>query len=100
MHRLFQPFFALLATTAADRELVGMVRYFKVENQVLRGKPPKRVAVTSQKERRQPLPSCLRSPGWYWRDMMRSSVQGSSGLRGGSGREVGRAAGPDPERLR
>jgi len=51
MIRLCQTFLLYLAG-ATDRELVRQVEYLKTENRILRGRLPKRIAVTPA-ERRQ-----------------------------------------------
>jgi putative transposase len=44
--------FLLLLARAADRELAKMVQFLKVENQILRSKLPRRIAVTLPERRR------------------------------------------------
>lgn len=51
MARLFHAFM-LVVTRATDRELARQVQFLKAENQILRGKLPKRVVVTPSERRR------------------------------------------------
>ena len=51
MTSLFQKLLLIFAS-ATHRELVRQIQYLKVENEILRGKPPKRITVTPIERRR------------------------------------------------
>lgn len=51
MKAVFQSFLLVLAS-ATDRELARQVQFLKVENQILRGRLPKRITVTPQERQR------------------------------------------------
>jgi putative transposase len=51
MKAVFQSFLLMLAS-ATDRELSKQVQFLKVENQILRGRLPKRITVTPLERRR------------------------------------------------
>ena len=51
MKAVFQSFLLMLAT-ATDRVLAKQVQFLKIENQILRGKLPKRITVTPQERQR------------------------------------------------
>lgn len=51
MNAVFRSFLLMLAT-ATDRALARQVQFLKIENQILRGKLPKRITVTPQERQR------------------------------------------------